>query len=29
MKNNILELVEQNQIIVISGETGNGSIRCT
>lgn len=29
MKNKILELVEQNQIIVISGETGNNSVRCT
>jgi HrpA-like helicases len=28
MKNKILELVEQNQIIVISGETGNNSISC-
>ena len=29
MKNKILELVEQSQIIVISGETGNNSLRCT
>jgi len=29
MRNKILELVEQNQIIVISGETGNNSVRCT